>query len=102
MKRFITIWILLAGLCFFCWMCAFAKDEGTIPEGVLFNFFAEFFVVFDFPTHMLFWDWLYDGNWDFYTIFFAINITLDSVMIVGLIKSIKMLFFQKPNINRNV
>ncbi len=58
-KGYFLIFTTLVGiLTFFSFIAAWAKDEGTIGDSVIWNLFADLFNVFRFPMHNLFWDWM--------------------------------------------
>ncbi|MGB5819851.1 MAG: hypothetical protein WBG90_10235, partial [Saonia sp.] len=58
-KGYFLIFSTLIGiLTFFSFIAAFAKDEGTIGDNFIWNLFADLFVIFRFPTHNIFWDWM--------------------------------------------
>jgi len=68
---------------------AFAKDEGTIENNIIWNLFADLFNIFRFPVHNLFWDKM---NGSLYFIGLIINSMFYGLIferILSLIKKIK-------------
>ena len=53
-KRFLLILFIISILTVFTFFCAFARSDGLLGKNSVFNFFADCFYVFRFPTHTFF------------------------------------------------
>ncbi|NQU53801.1 MAG: hypothetical protein HQ522_14825 [Bacteroidetes bacterium] len=77
-KGFFLIFSTLIGIMtILSFFAAWAKDEGTIGDSIVWNVFAYMFNIFRFPTHNLLWDWMNGG-------LFFIGLILNT-MLYGLI-----------------
>jgi hypothetical protein len=87
-KRFLLIVFIIALLTVFTLICAFARGENWPNSSFLLNFLADCFYIFRFPTHVLFWKYMYD-NPSLYIGGLAMNVILYAVLVEFLISYLK-------------
>ena len=75
---FLVALLILCILAFITFLAAFGRDEGTLANEFFPNLFADFFIIFRFPMHNIFWDYM-NGNLFFVGLF--INCALYALII---------------------
>ena len=86
-KRGIKLFFIYLILTLISLFFAAARDEGTYPEeNIIWNFIADIFSVFRFPTHILFWKYM--NGWMFFIGLFINSIfySLTTEFILQIIK----------------
>ncbi len=56
--RFLKLILFISSLTAFTFIVAFARDESGPTDNFIFNFLADSFYIFRFPTHVLFWSYM--------------------------------------------
>ncbi len=88
MVRIVKLFLIICLLTTISFFFFFARNENGHGDNFLFNFLANSFYIFRFPTHVLFWKYMYENAF-LYIAGLATNAVLYAVLIEFLISYFK-------------